>query len=38
VMKDEKIKLRDLHASDTLCCVGEWKFHYFFVVYDKMIK
>ncbi len=22
VMKDQKVHLRDLHVSDTLCCVG----------------
>jgi hypothetical protein len=24
VMKDEKLKLRDLHTSDTLGCGGDW--------------
>ncbi len=23
-MKDEKLKLRDLHVSHTLCCAGNW--------------
>jgi hypothetical protein len=25
VMRDYKLKLRDLHTSDTLGCVGNWK-------------
>jgi hypothetical protein len=24
VMRDEKLKLKDLHVSDTLGCVGDW--------------
>jgi hypothetical protein len=24
VMKDDKLKLRDVDTSDTLCCVGDW--------------
>jgi hypothetical protein len=24
VMKDDKLKLRDLHVSYTLCCEGDW--------------
>jgi hypothetical protein len=24
VMKDQKVKLRDLHVSYTLGCVGDW--------------
>jgi hypothetical protein len=24
VMKDKKSKMRDLHVSDTLGCVGDW--------------
>jgi hypothetical protein len=38
VMKDKELKLRDLHASHTLCCVGDWNIDSEVLTFDLVPK
>ena len=37
-MKDKELKLRDLHASHTLCCVGDWNIDSEVLTFDLVPK